>query len=96
MYQLYILSGIEANQRQIAVAEARLKCEDDLRNYSIYICTPGPECCGGTAGCNCEVKSVVDYKINEGACNEQSSSQAPVMYRTVMTSLQLRNIRIST
>ena len=55
-----------------------------------------PECCGGTAGCNCEVKSVVDYKINEGACNEQSSSQAPVMYRTVMTSLQPRNIRIST
>ena len=55
-----------------------------------------PECCGGTAGCNCEVKSVVDYKINEGACNEQSSSQAAVMYRTVMTSLQPRNIRIST
>ena len=41
MYQLYILIGWEANQSQIAAAEVQLKCEVDIRNYSIYICTPG-------------------------------------------------------
>ena len=35
VYQLYILIGWEANQRQIAAAEVQLKCEDDIRNYSI-------------------------------------------------------------
>ena len=32
-FQLYILIGLEANQRQIAAAEVRLKCEDNIRNY---------------------------------------------------------------
>ena len=30
-----ILIGWEANERQIAAAEVQLKCEDDIRNYSI-------------------------------------------------------------
>ena len=35
VYQLYILIGWEANQRQKAEAEVWLKCEDDIMNYSI-------------------------------------------------------------
>ena len=33
--QLYILIGWEANQSQIDADEVQLKCEDDIRNYSI-------------------------------------------------------------
>ena len=35
VYQLYILIGWQANQRQIAAAELRLMCEDNILNYSI-------------------------------------------------------------